>query len=321
MRIGMHLKLAGRSKASSASRRKSVLQGPAKPQKIRIRKGPNGVRTPGSVRPSGRTAGRSSGKAAWRPPVLRGKLSVIITACNEESTLGSVLKEAERLKPEEIIVVLNGCVDNSFRRARQCGKAIVVHCPDAAGHDVGRAIGAKLSRGDILLFLDGDMAIPAKELFPFAAAVDGGTDVALNNLNPLLPVFGECDDVTRCKMFLNMALGREDLGAGSMTAVPHALSRRILDVVGPQALSVPPKAQAAAVLKKLCVENAGTVNVIKRNRIRKGNTGAGNGVEQLIIGDHAEAFAELFAHGAAGLPWEENGTDSRRMLAAWRNGV
>ncbi|RQW12494.1 glycosyltransferase family 2 protein [Paenibacillus rhizophilus] len=248
-------------------------------------------------------------------------MSVIITACNEETTLRSVLKEAERLKPEEIIVVLNGCVDNSFRRARQSDKAIVVHCPDAAGHDVGRAIGAKISRGDILLFLDGDMAIPAPALFPFAAAVDRGADVALNDLNPLLPVFGECDDVTRCKMFLNMALGREDLGAGSMTAVPHALSRRIVDVVGPQALSVPPKAQAAAILEKLHVQNAGTVNVIKRNRIRNGNTGAGNGVEQLIIGDHAEALAELLARGASGLPWQENGADSRRLLAAWRNGI
>lgn len=320
MRIGIHPKPAGRSKAS-ASGRKSVLQGPAKLKKTRIRKVLSSVRTPGPVRPSGRTAGRSSGKTAWIRPALNRKLSVIISACNEETTLGAVLKEAERLKPEEIIVVLNGCVDNSFRRARKSGMATIVHCPEAAGHDIGRAIGAKLSRGDILLFLDGDMAIPAPELYPFAAAVDQGADVALNNLNPLLPVFGECDDVTRCKMFLNTALGREDLGSGSMTAVPHALSRRALELIGPQTLAVPPKAQAAAIMQKLCVKTAGTVNVIKRNRIRKGNTGAGNGVEQLIIGDHAEALAEGFARGETGLLWRESGTDSRRLLAAWRNGI
>ncbi|AIQ14218.1 hypothetical protein PDUR_21620 [Paenibacillus durus] len=248
-------------------------------------------------------------------------MSVIISACNEEKTLGAVLREAERLMPEEIIVVLNGCIDNSFRRARQCGRAIVVHCPNAVGHDVGRAIGSKLSQGDIMLFLDGDLPIPAPELFPFVAAVDRGADVALNDLNPLFPIFGKCDNVTRCKMFLNMALGREDLGAGSMTAVPHALSRRTLELIGPQALSVPPKAQAAAILEKLRVENAGTVNVIKPNRIRKGNTGAGNNVEQMIIGDHAEALAEVLARGAADPLWKENGPDSRRLLAAWRNGI
>ncbi|WP_025693106.1 glycosyltransferase family 2 protein, partial [Paenibacillus zanthoxyli] len=260
-------------------------------------------------------------RSLWTPPALHGKLSVIITACNEEKTLRSVLREAERLMPEEIIVVLNGCVDNSFRQARQCGRAIVVHCPKAVGHDVGRAIGSKLSQGDIMLFLDGDLPIPAPALFPFVAAVDQGADVALNDLNPLLPIFGKCDNVTRCKMFLNMALGREDLGAGSMTAVPHALSRRMLELIGPQALSVPPKAQATAILEKLRVENAGTVNVIKRNRRRKGNTGTGNNVEQMIIGDHAEALAEVLARGAADLLWKENGPDSRRLVAAWRNGI
>lgn len=289
------------------------------------------------VTAAGRAAGKSSGgrsgraslhpasrvarKSLWTPPALRGRLSVIISACNEERTLGAVLKEAERLGPEEIIIVLNGCVDNSYRRARQCGRAMIVHCPEAAGHDVGRAIGSKLSKGDILLFLDGDIPIPAPALFPFAAAVDRGADVALNDLNPLLPVFGQCDNVTRCKMFLNMALGREDLGASSMTAVPHALSRRALELIGPQALSAPPRAQAAAVLEKLRVEKAGTVNVIKRNRRRKGNTGAGNDVEQMIIGDHAEAMSEVLARGADDLPWQENGPDSRRLLAAWRNGI
>ncbi|SEO49699.1 Glycosyl transferase family 2 [Paenibacillus sophorae] len=348
MRIGIHPKPAGRS-TSPSSRRRNALPGPASPRKLRERNGMKSAGSSKSQRTSlrtspgtgaatvGRAAGRSAGsrpgraagrpyvrtarRALWTPPALHGKLSVIITACNEEKTLRSVLREAERLMPEEIIVVLNGCVDNSFRRARQCGRAIVVHCPDAVGHDVGRAIGSKLSQGDIMLFLDGDLPIPAPSLFPFVAAVDRGTDVALNDLNPLLPIFGKCDSVTHCKMFLNMALGREDLGAGSMTAVPHALSRRMLELIGPQALSVPPKAQAAAVLEKLRVENAGTVNVIKRNRIRKGNTGAGNNVEQMIIGDHAEALAEVLARGAADLLWKENGPDSRRILAAWRNGI
>lgn len=269
----------------------------------------------------GRTVRGQSGipGRSWQPPELRGKLSVIVTARNEEETLQSVLKEAERLMPEEIIVVLNGCTDDSFPRARESGKALIVHLPDPAGHDVGRAIGARLSRGDIMLFLDGDMTIPAPALAPFAIAVDRGADVALNDLNPLLPAFGDSDGVTRCKMFLNLALGRKDLGAGSMTAVPHALSREAFDRIGAKRLAVPPLAQAAAILANLRVENAGTVNVIKHNRIRKGNTGTGNAMERLIIGDHAEALGEVFARRDPGTARDESGLEFRRRVAAWRN--
>ncbi|KUP25523.1 hypothetical protein AWJ19_18910 [Paenibacillus sp. DMB5] len=233
------------------------------------------------------------------PRKLRGKLSVIISAKNEAKTLPLLLKQVQRLAPAEIIVVLNGCTDNSFQAARLCRQATVVHVPEPAGHDVGRSLGAKLSKGDILLFLDGDMVIPASELAGFAAAVDGGVDVALNDLDGLLPPFGLSDNVTRCKLYLNMVLGRSDLGACSMTAVPHALSRRALEVIGYRELMVPPKAQALALLKQLRVEKAGTVNVFKQNRLRQDNTGAGNRVEQLIAGDHAEALkAVLMLSGA-----------------------
>ncbi|MNB78230.1 Glucosyl-3-phosphoglycerate synthase [compost metagenome] len=257
--------------------------------------------------------------ARWRPPARRGTLSVIVSAQNEEATLPAVLREAERLLPEELIVVLNGCSDESYLRARQTAMAMVVHYPDAAGHDVGRAIGARLSRGDILLFLDGDIAIPAPALAPFVTAVDEGADVALNDLNPLLPSFEHTDPVTRCKLFLNLAVGREDLGASSMTAVPHALSRRALSIIGPKTLMVPPKAQAAAVLNGLIVKNASSVNVIGRNRVRRSNTGAGNAVEQMILGDHAEALAEILARGGVRKFREAGGPGFRSRLAAWRN--
>jgi hypothetical protein len=140
-------------------------------------------------------------------------------------------------------------------------------------------------------------------------------------LNPLLPPFGLSDDVTRSKMFLNLALGRADLGASSMTAVPHALSRRALETIGFRELMVPPKAQALSILGKLRVEKAGTVDVIKHNRLRQSNTGTGNAVEQLITGDHAEALQEVLTRRDPGsLPQEEALWEMRRQVAAWRNG-
>lgn len=255
-------------------------------------------------------------------PSLRGTLSVIISARNEEQTLPPLLKQVMRLNPAEIIVVLNGCTDNSFQHSRLCKTATVIHCPESAGHDVGRALGAKLSRGDILLFLDGDMTIPASQLAAFAAAVDGGVDVALNDLDELLPSFELSDDVTRCKMYLNAVLGRSDLGVSSMTAVPHALSRYALERIGYRELMVPPKAQAISIMEKLRVEKAGTVNVIRNNRIRQGNTGAGNAMEQLIAGDHAEALRKvLMQREAGGVVTEESLLEQRRQMAAWRNRI
>lgn len=285
----------------------------------------SGTATPGKGKYSLNKRGTEAPASGLRKPVvpgLRGMLSVIITARNEAGTLLRLLKQVELLNPAEIIVVLNGCTDNSFQQSRLCKRATVVHCPESAGHDVGRALGAKLSRGDILLFLDGDMAIPAPQLATFALAVDSGIDVALNDLDGFLPPFEASDDVTRCKLYLNAVLGRSDLGVSSMTAVPHALSRRALERIGYRELMVPPKAQALSIMGKLRVEKAGTVNVIKHNRLRKGNTGAGNAMEQLIAGDHAEALKAVLMEREAGvLPSSEHLQEQRRQLAAWRNGL
>ncbi|AIQ60651.1 hypothetical protein PBOR_29705 [Paenibacillus borealis] len=249
-------------------------------------------------------------------------MSVIISARNEEQTLLKLLDQVNRLQPLEIIVVLNGCSDRSFQRTRMCSRATIVHVPESAGHDVGRSLGAKLSRGDILLFLDGDMVIPVRQMSLFAEAVDGGVDVALNDLDHLLPPFALSDAVTRCKMYLNAVLGRNDLGVSSMTAVPHALSRKALERIGYRELMVPPKAHALSIMGQLRVEKAGTVNVIKHNRLRQGNTGAGNAMEQLIAGDHAEALAQVLAERqASGRLPEGHLQEQRRQMAAWRNAL
>ncbi|WP_051494074.1 glycosyltransferase family 2 protein [Paenibacillus sp. FSL R7-269] len=264
----------------------------------------------------------ASGRRVLSLPASQGSLSVIISARNEEQTLPKLLEQVERLKPQEIIVVLNGCNDRSFQRTRLCAQASIVCIPESAGHDVGRSLGAKLSRGDILLFLDGDMVISAGQLSSFVAAVDRGVDVALNDLDPLLPPFGLSDAVTRCKLYLNQVLGRPDLGASSMTAVPHALSRRALERIGYRELMVPPRALALSIMGRLRVEKAGGVNVIKQNRLRQGNTGAGNAIEQLIAGDHAEALVCVIAHRqSSGQLSDENLLEHRRQIAAWRNAL
>ena len=203
-----------------------------------------------------------------------------------------VIAQLKRLPLGEIIVILNGCHDRSYNKIERDERISIVHYKERLGHDVGRSIGAKLATGHNLLFVDGDLMVKAEQLALFLLAVDNGIDVALNDLSPFLPKFMSQDQVTRMKSFLNIALGRSDLGASSLTAVPHALSRNVLTVVGTHSLMVPPKAQVLAIIENLNVTNIASVDVVKGNRVREGNIGQGNEVAKLIIGDHIEALDE-----------------------------
>lgn len=222
------------------------------------------------------------------------KVAAIVTVMNEEKTISSVLHQLMRMPLHEIIVVVNGTTDNSFHKIRQQSEAIIVHYPYPLGHDVGRAIGAKIARSDILLFLDGDFPIFAEHLIPFIHAVEQGKDIALNDITPYLDHFKNRDSVTMIKEFLNRTLKRGDLKANSLTAIPHALSKQAVHTIGFRDLAVPPKAQAKAIQLGLSVASSSSVDVVSTNKQRQGlNMGAQSLVADLIIGDHLEALASL----------------------------
>ncbi|WP_232436758.1 glycosyltransferase family 2 protein [Paenibacillus senegalimassiliensis] len=252
----------------------------------------------------------------WIPLPLQGTVTAIVTASNEEKTLPAVLAELRKLPLREIIIVLNGCEDGSFAAVDQDPRITRLSFPQRLGHDVGRAVGASVASGDILLFTDGDICVPAEELAAFILAVDRGEDLVLNDLTPYLPAFAGQDEVTRCKVFLNHALGRPDLRANSLTAVPHAMSRRAVQAVGTAALLVPPKAQAMVLARGLAASAPVSVDVIRSNRVRSGNSGAGNAVAQMIIGDHVEALGEVMKTEGVRLSFA---TLPRNELAKVRN--
>ncbi|THF73353.1 glycosyltransferase family 2 protein [Cohnella fermenti] len=238
---------------------------------------------------------RSGGGASpWSSPLV----SVIIPVMNERRTLARVIREAKKVHPgTEVIVVANGSTDGSLKIARSSGaRTLVFDRP--LGHDVGRSIGARAAQGQILLFIDADMVIPAAKLRSFVEAVKNGTDVALNDYSG--PTRQEnVHGVVLAKHALNSLLDRPDLLGTSMTAVPHAISRRALDTIGPAALSVPPLAHTMAVHSKLAVRRVKHVDVGSLNplRIRRERN---NSLEPLIVGDHLEA-----------IQWLVNQTDER----------
>lgn len=219
---------------------------------------------------------------------IQSKVSVIIPVMNERKTLARVIREVKRLQPHiEIIVVANGSTDGSKEIASAAG-AKVISYDEPLGHDVGRSVGARHANGDILLFLDGDMVIPAAKLLPFIRAVERGVDIALNRYRG--PIRKHLvHPVVLAKHALNSAVGRFDLLGASMTTVPHALSKKAVSAIGTEHLAVPPKAQAMAIQKRLRVEAVHLVNVGSLNPVRRRSKG-GDPLGSLIVGDHLEAI-------------------------------
>jgi glycosyltransferase involved in cell wall biosynthesis len=217
---------------------------------------------------------------------------VIIAACNEAGMITEVFDQLNRINViREKIVVVNGSTDGTGELSRQAG-AKVIEYKNPIGYDVGRAIGAQYSDADGLLFIDGDISIDAVELIPFLEAIENGIDVALNDISPLLTSKDMMHSVVVGKCFLNLIVNRPDLGPNTMTAVPHALSRRAVDIITTSNLAIPPKAHIIAIQSKLIIKAVNCIDVISKNRVRpEVHLGPGNDlVENLILGDHLEAI-------------------------------
>lgn len=195
------------------------------------------------------------------------QLSIIIPAQNEELTIEMVIAEARKINPMEIIVVVNGSTDQTSSIASRLG-ATVIEYPERLGHNVGRAIGALEATGDILLFIDSDFSIEANKLYPFAKAISDGDDMTLNNLNEYLPIQYPLHNVSAFKYALNILCQKEELGIGSLIAVPHAISKPCLDIIGFETLVCPSLAQVKALQNGCKVSCIHAVDVMGPNRMR-----------------------------------------------------
>ena len=220
------------------------------------------------------------------------QLSVIIPARDEAKTIGGVIREVLRLEPAEVIVVVNGSRDQTAEVARESG-VTVAEFADPLGVDTGRAVGASLAKGDILLFVDADFLIPAQDLYPFVLACQKGIDVALNDQSGYLQPQQEANLVTAARRALNIVANRKQLGIGSLVTVPFALRRQACEPIGWSVLACPPKAQLAYALANCTIQLAHAVDSFSLNRFRVekhlSRSGHSPAAEQ-IVGDHIEAF-------------------------------
>nr|WP_311591640.1 glycosyltransferase family 2 protein [Priestia megaterium] len=228
---------------------------------------------------------------------MRLKVSVIIPACNEADSLLPVIKEVQKMKPFEIIVVVNGSSDTTKEIAEGAG-CRVVYYEEALGINIGRAIGAKKAKGDILLFLDGDIAVPHEELMKYTKAIETGHDIALNNLSWIMKRKVRPHPVSVAKYMLNLCLQREDLSIQALTAIPHAIKKTSAAKIGYENLAHPPLAHTIALLKGMSIVAPCSSDVIYTNKIRTTHktipTNSPFPIStNYIIGDHIKALAHL----------------------------
>lgn len=90
------------------------------------------------------------------------KVSCIVPAYNEEHYISATLSALRRL-PEihEIIVVDDGSKDATVRLAKKWADIVIPH-PRNKGKGAAMYTGLNASSGDILLFVDGDLGLSAK---------------------------------------------------------------------------------------------------------------------------------------------------------------
>lgn len=83
-------------------------------------------------------------------------ITIVLPACNEAASLKTLLPEIRRLYPQaEIILVDDGSVDATARIGEEEGVRVHSH-PYRIGNGAAVKTGARLARGDIVLFMDAD---------------------------------------------------------------------------------------------------------------------------------------------------------------------
>ena len=267
----------------------------ASPARIRNKQ----QRQVGTARPqkARRPVGKSTRLAKSSTPTsstVRGSLSVVIPAFGRAPLIGTLIRRLRSWPAvKEVIVVANHCPSDTLKRIAGSSARLISY-PEPLGHDTGRAIGAMAATGKYVMFLDADINWTLAELRPFLRSLTSGSDVALNRYptrdNPRYH-----HPTAVAKRALNLALDRPDLQAASMTAVPHAIRRDVIEAIGPEHLATPPVFCTLAILKGYRVVAAALSQVGLRNPQPARRPFSYN-LKDVILGDHAEAFYHLIRH-------------------------
>jgi len=118
-------------------------------------------------------AKRRDGKVMNEPPLNR-RLTVVLTAYNDEASIGLAVEDFRRHPlVERVIVVDNNSRDRTKNVAEKCGAEVVVEEKPGYGHCVFRALSEGVQRDDceLTLLCEGDMTFRANDIDKFMAYI------------------------------------------------------------------------------------------------------------------------------------------------------
>ncbi|SDW82030.1 glycosyltransferase family 2 protein [Paenibacillus sp. CF384] len=226
-------------------------------------------------------------RGMWQP-IAMGK-SVAAVVLSVPGMNPSAINQLLRLPLQEVIVVLEGGSEGEFAELRAVPEITIMQIGESLGADVGRAIGARMTRSDIVLFADGQSIIAAEQLALMLSVAETGADIVVADQTPSLGIFKTWDEAARVRAFMNWSLGRAELLANSVELLPHAWSRHGMETVGVSTLAVPPMAHMAAIQHKLMVRSCSLSKVRKNKTVAiRGPVGVVS--KELSLGDHVEAL-------------------------------
>ncbi len=192
----------------------------------------------------------------------------VVPAYNEENSIAKVMENLVRTSIDKIILVANGCSDNTCEQAVRSviGKSIeILSFPEQLGIDVPRAAGAAYARSYHprgIVFVDGDMkgeiSYVVTELLN---GIERGLDLALTNCYPFIYSRSAlADTVLKQRERVNRRLGLfNQLGLATPSHGPHAISAKFLEQVPVKLLAIPPLALAFAAKQSLEIGVAASI--------------------------------------------------------------
>ena len=112
-------------------------------------------------------------------------ISVIVPAHDEERWVGRTIASLRATTPFEVLVVANACRDRTAEVAQAHGAR--VRSTPVCGVSHARNLGARASRGDLLVFLDADTVLEPGALDAMAAVVPARADYGTCRIRPDRP--------------------------------------------------------------------------------------------------------------------------------------
>lgn len=112
------------------------------------------------------------------------ELTILIPCLNEEKTIGTCIKKANKFLEEnsikgEVLVANNGSTDNSEKIAKELGAR--VELIKEKGYGSALINGSNLAKGKYIIMADADNSYNFSEIFPFYQKLKEGNDLVMGN--------------------------------------------------------------------------------------------------------------------------------------------